>query len=326
MLTAAKTTARNAGRLRAILLAAGIAAAPSAAVADAAATTRPANLVLPTMGGLQLWADAFVHSGWRIQQHVLTGHYRLLDRRDRRRAWGSYDDCYRVFDHLRAQQRLAPSSRHLVLVLHGILGFKQSVSDLEAGLRAAGFDAVAVNYPSTRRTVAQHAEQLAELLARAEGADTVSFVSHSMGGLVVRQLLAQPHAWQNRLRTHRVVMIAPPSQGAQLADRLAHMSAYDLVLGDGGAALTSAAAGELPAPPVPFGIIAGGRGDDAGLNPLLPGDDDGLVSVAETDLAGAADRLLLPEHHYGIAEAPATIAAAIHFLRHGRFRDARITR
>lgn len=322
MLRPSKATARKAGRLRAILLAAGIAVAPTAAVGDAAATTtRPANLVLPTMGGLQLWADAFVHAGWRIQQNVLTGHYRLLDRRDLRRAWGSYDDCYRVFDHLRGQQRLAPPSRHLVLVLHGILGFKQSVSDLEAGLRAAGFDAVAVNYPSTRRTVAQHAEQLAELLARTEGADTVSFVSHSMGGLVVRQLLAQPHAWQSRLRTHRVVMIAPPSQGAHLADRLAHLTAYDLVLGDGGSGLTTAAARELPAPPVPFGIIAGGRGDGTGLNPLLPGDDDGLVGVAETDLAGAADRLLLPEHHYGIAEAPATIAATIQFLRHGRFRD-----
>ena len=319
---AGRTTAQNAGRLRAILLAAGIVAAPTAAVADAATpTTSPVNLPAPTMGGLQLWADAFVHAGWRIQQNVLTGHYRLLDRRDRRRAWGSYADSYRAFDDLRGQQRLAPSSRHLVLVLHGILGFKQSVADMEAGLRAAGFDAVAVNYPSTRRTLAQHAEQLAELLARTEGADTVSFVSHSMGGLVVRQLLARPHAWQHRLRTHRVVMIAPPSQGAHLADRLAHMSAYNLVLGDGGGGLTTAAARALPAPPVSFGIIAGGRGDGAGLNPLLPGDDDGLVGVTETDLAGAADRLLLPEHHYGIAEAPATIAATIQFLRHGRFRD-----
>ena len=105
---------------RAALLAAAIAVTPAASV----------NLVLPTLGGLQLWADVFVHAGWRIQRHVVTGHHRLLDGRDLRRAWGSYDDCYRVFGHHRDVQRLAPAIRRVPRQLG-----KHAVSPLLSALR-----------------------------------------------------------------------------------------------------------------------------------------------------------------------------------------------
>ena len=51
------------------------------------------NLRLPTFGGKQFWRDCLIDREWRIQQHVHTGHFRLLDARNHRRAWGSYAAC-----------------------------------------------------------------------------------------------------------------------------------------------------------------------------------------------------------------------------------------
>ena len=44
-------------------------------------------------------------------------------------------------------------------------------------------------------------------------------------------------------------------------------------------------------------ILAGGKGDDQGINPLLPGDDDGVISVETTRLPGALDFGLVPVLH-----------------------------
>ncbi len=51
------------------------------------------NIPAATLGGKQFWADEFVHGSWRIQRNVLSGHYRLLDPDNTRRAWGTWDHC-----------------------------------------------------------------------------------------------------------------------------------------------------------------------------------------------------------------------------------------
>ncbi len=72
----------------------------------------------------------------------------------------------------------------------------------------------------------------------------------------------------------------------------------------------------------PFAIIAGGKSDDSGFNPLLPGDDDGTVRLAETRLEGAKDFLVVPEIHALISNHQNTIRATINFLKHGKFEAA----
>ncbi|MEZ5950005.1 MAG: hypothetical protein R3C12_12485 [Planctomycetaceae bacterium] len=74
---------------------------------------------------------------------------------------------------------------------------------------------------------------------------------------------------------------------------------------------------------MPFGIIAGGRGGHTwGFNPLLPGDDDGTVTVASTRLDGASDFLLVPTLHMGLMRYPVAMQAIVNFLDKGRFSDA----
>ena len=283
----------------------------------------PGNLPTPTLGGTQLWRDSHVFAGWRIQENVLTGHARLLDPEDTRRAWGSYAQVKARLDDLRRIENIQPPSKHLVLLVHGILRSTGTFSALEIALIEAGFDAVAISYPSTRSTIEEHADGLARLLDRQEGSETVSFVTHSMGGLVVRHLLRQDEAWQRRIAVRRIVLIAPPNQGSAVARLLKDIPAYRWIYGAAGQQLTPAEVSKIPLIEHPFAIVAGGTGDGEGFNPLLPGDDDGTVALAETRLEGALDFLVVPEIHAIISNHPDTIRATINFLKHGGFEDTR---
>lgn len=282
----------------------------------------PSNLATPTMGGTQLWRDSHVFAGWRIQENVLTEHFRLLDPEDIRRAWGTYTQVKARLDALKKIENIRPPSKHLVLLIHGILRSTGTFSELEKALIEAGFDAVAISYPSTRSTIEEHAEGLARLLDRQEGTETVSFVTHSMGGLVVRYLLSRDGAWKNRIAVDRIVLIAPPNQGSAIARLLEDVPAYRLIYGEAGQQLTPAEASNIPAIEHPFAIVAGGTGDDEGFNPFLPGDDDGTVGLAETRLEGALDFLVVPEIHAVISNHPDTIRATINFLKRGKFDAA----
>ncbi len=290
--------------------------APPAAVAK---DDGPWNLSAPTMGGKQLWRDAHVYGGWRIQENVLSGHFRLLDSADTRRAWGTYGQCKSRLEEAKESGSIQPPGRHLVLLVHGILRSGGTFDALEEALIERGYDAVAISYPSSRGSIEGHAAGLAELMDRQVGTDTVSFVTHSMGGLVVRHLLAGDGAWKSRIDINRVVMIAPPNQGSAIARLLEDLAPYRLIYGEAGQELTPAEVSRIPSLDHSFAIIAGGKGDDRGFNPYLVGDDDGTVSIAEAQLDGAEDFLVIPEIHALISNHRITVRATVNFIDHGRF-------
>ena len=283
------------------------------------------NIAMPTLGGKQFWADAYVYAGWRIQHNIYTDHYRLLDPENVRRAWGEYIACKDVFDDIRLKKKIAPSSDHLVLLVHGIARSTGTFSVMQQALFEVGYDAVAISYPSTRATIEAHAEVLERILNNLEETTTVSFVTHSMGGLVVRQLLSTQSAWQERIKVNRVVQIAPPNQGSAVARWLEDIHLYKLLYGEAGLQLTPNGVSRLPTFQHPFGIIAGGKGNADGYNPLLAGDDDGTVRVQETVLDGATDFITVPEIHALISNSPLTIKSTISFLKKGCFNCSNIS-
>jgi len=280
----------------------------------------PFDATARTLGALQLWSDEYVHAGWRIQRHVLRGHCRLLDPKDVRHARGSYDSCRTAFERIRRRDGIAPPGTDLVLLVHGIARSRKTFSKMREALARAGFDATAISYASTRRTLEAHAAGLEALLDRLEGSETISFVAHSMGGLVLRHLMARDGAWKRRVRPRRIVLIAPPNQGSAIARRLAPFPPYAALFGEAGRQLTpEAVAASVPPLGVPFAIIAGGRGNGTGFNPFLGGDNDGTVAVSETALDGAEQFLLVPAIHALICSYPETIRATVNYLRTGRF-------
>ena len=280
---------------------------------------RPINLPMPTLGGKQVWADIFIRSGWRIQRNVYSGQCRLLDSNNIRRARGTLEQCRHSFERIQKRNPAAVRNGHVVMLVHGLGRSAGTFALLEDSLRREGYETANVNYPSTRLGIAAHADNLEHIIQSLEGVTMLSFVTHSLGALVVRDLLAREREWRNSIAIHRLVMIAPPNKGSQIADRLKALPAYRWLTGECGQGLTTAAAAKLPVPSVDFGIIAGGRGNTNGFNPLLPGDNDGLVTVAETALDGARDFLLVRTTHGLVDDHPQTIDATLSFLRDGCF-------
>lgn len=281
---------------------------------------RLAQLPMPTLGGKQLWGDVYVYGGHRIQRNVITTHHRLLGPGDIRLAVGTWDQCYQAFDRHRAAGRVHLTSDHLVLLLHGFFRSKDCFGPMTKALQKAGYEAHGVNYPSTRQGLDDHARQICELLDRSEGYKKVSFVTHSMGGIVARVLLAADAPWRHRIEVNRLVMIGTPNRGAEMVTHLSQLPAFEGVSGPALAALAPTRASELPLPKAKFGVIAGARGDGRGYNPLLPGDDDMTVSVASTRLPGAEDMLIVNAVHTFIMINPTVIRATLRYLETGAFR------
>ena len=261
------------------------------------------NLALPTAGGLQLWADVFWGGGWRIQQHIWSGHHRLIDPAGVRRAWGDHAACRAVFAVVRARTGWPPV-RRLVLGLAGMGRTRHALTLLRHALGPDDVLAL-VAYSSTRASLAEHALRLRRLLADLPDVERVAIVTHSLGALVARSALAAPAAERAQWpRIDGVVMLCPPNQGSALADRWHRTPPHRWLLGPAGQELTTAAAHAVPLPVDPVVIIAGGRGDGRGRNRHLAGDDDGTVRVAETWLPGAvAHHVIDVGHTFGVCDA-----------------------
>ncbi len=276
------------------------------------------TLPLPTLSGRQLWQDVAYHAGWRVQRHVWTGHYRLLDPDGWRHAWGGAIEVREQFEAVRGDPTISPSSDHLVVLVHGWGRTQGMFSDMKEALIAEGYDVLSLAYPSTRLSTVEHAAALTTLISDLRGVREVSFVTHSLGGIVLRKMLATRQGPESAARLHRAVLIAAPNQGARLAEELQNFDPFHWVGGPVAAELTPERLAALPAPSLPFITIAGARGTADGWNPLIPGDDDGVVALAETRLEGAEAHHVVPALHTFIVDHPRTIAITHAYLAQTR--------
>jgi hypothetical protein len=208
----------------------------------------------------------------------------------------------------------------VVLLLHGIGKSSLDMAPMTAALRHEGYCAINWKYPSRSHCMDDLAGLLAEKVAEL-GERRLHFVTHSMGGIIVRKYLTK-HAPAN---VGRFVMIGTPNQGAYLADKLSQLKIFDKMFGPAGRELCQGERGACANAGVPvceFGIIAGGLGWKWGWNPLVPGDNDGTVSVECTRLEGARDFVVVPHAHPVIQMMPRTIRFTLRFLESGTFSDS----
>lgn len=168
----------------------GLVLAGSLAAQDAPSSA-PANFPTGTFGGQQFWSDELVFRDWRIQQNVLTRHYRLLDDRDFRMAWGTFEQCQAKFDELRRERELAPLDGKAVILLHGLSRTRDAMGGIARHLADEGYTPLNVSYASTRRSLDDHAASLARIIAALDGVDEINFVGHSLGNLIVRRYLGE---------------------------------------------------------------------------------------------------------------------------------------
>lgn len=226
--------------------------------------------------------------------------------------------------HARDAGESPSADQECIILLHGLGRTRRSMAPLAEALSAAGYRTVNWGYPSRTATVEALAMQtIPAALEQCPAAETtrIHFVTHSMGGLLVRYYLTR-HAIE---KLGRVVMLAPPNQGSEVCDVLRDKFFYRWYNGPAGRQLGTGP-DDLPARlgPVdyPVGVIAGNAHSffDAWLSKRIPGDDDGKVAVERTKVAGMADFVVLPYTHPFIMDADETIGQTIRFLRHGAFR------
>lgn len=210
----------------------------------------------------------------------------------------------------------ALARRPTVVLLHGLLRTERSMSVLRGDLDRAGFPTWACTYPSRRRSVADCARYVDERLS-ADGVDgPLVAVTHSMGGIVVRHLLHRP--WLG------AVMLAPPSQGSQVAQRMRSNALYRWLYGPAGHEM-----GELsnawPVPAFPTLVIAGSRRLSLanptswltvglGLFPTAAA-HDGTVALAESAVPGNDPPLVVDASHTWVMNHPEVRRQVLDFVR-----------
>ena len=188
-------------------------------------------------------------------------------------------------------------------------------------LRRAGYTILNPLYPSWRWPLDRIVEDLHSRLARfAQPLGTVHCVGHSMGGLVLRALLAR----QRPANLGRVVMLGTPNSGSELADLLYRLRLHGPVLNRAGQCLRTVRPTEveqlLGAIDYPLGIIAGDRPLVAPLSGLVfRAPNDGKVSVAATHIAGQSDHLVMPVAHTALIYSQPVADQVARFLKEGRF-------
>ncbi|MDR1498133.1 MAG: hypothetical protein LBS59_06975 [Puniceicoccales bacterium] len=194
---------------------------------------------------------------------------------------------------------------------------------MEKSLSKQGFFTHNIHYPSLTAPIAQLADNaIGPAISHCQqaGAAAIHFVTHSMGGILVRSYLRHhPHP----LTLGRTVMIAPPNNGSEVADALKNLWIYRRFFGPAGQELcTDANCTPKQLGPVNFelGVIAGNRSYDFICSRFfLRIPNDGKVTVESTRVEGMRDHLILSAAHTFIAHSPEVLRQTAHFLRHGTF-------
>lgn len=206
-----------------------------------------------------------------------------------------------------------------VVLVHGLSRRSGSLMAIGEALLAQGYRVCRIDYPSMSEPPEAIVTGFTEHVRDCAPADArLHFVTHSLGGIVLR-------AWVRETAPAaigRVVMLAPPNQGTELADIAARSALLSAVLGPAAGHLGTGP-GSLPRRlgPADFelGIIAG----DRSLHPLgtfvLEGPNDGTVTAASARLAGMRDFATVRRTHSFLMDSPEVIEEVLAFLASGCF-------
>jgi pimeloyl-ACP methyl ester carboxylesterase len=216
------------------------------------------------------------------------------------------------------------SASDCVVLLHGLARTAMSMKPMQRALIDEGFETANIDYPSREYGVEELAQiaipQGLEVCRSTAGVEHIHFVTHSLGGILLRQYLSEKPIAE----LGRVVMLGPPNQGSAAVDELRDWPGFDWLNGPAGLQLGK---GDDSVPlrlgPATFelGVIAGNRTIDPITSSLLDNPDDGRVSVADTKLDGMQDFVEVEHSHAFMMRMHEPIELTIRFLKKGSFGE-----
>ena len=280
------------------------------------------NIPTPTFGGHFFW-DTTKAGSWRLQINTVFGNWRLLDNDGIRHAWGTnleqladflfnrplsilanYLDAGEAFSHTPSP---APSGKTLFLV-HGWGVRERSMQALANAMAVHGYNAYNYDYPTSKHTIQEHADiflaNLRKILATLSPDEKVFFLTHSMGGLILRTALAQMSEEECR-RITAIVMLGPPNQGSYLAylGKLPFVDDFNASLADMTPENDSHTM-TIPAPPFLPPVC------------IIVGQHDGKVPLSKTHLPGNAEtkHIVVPATHPGLRNPDNVLQHILNFF------------
>lgn len=216
---------------------------------------------------------------------------------------------------MRAEQGLPAT----VLVLHGMGRSPRSMAPLAQDLSNAGYRVRNLGYPTRGYDVAElTARYLAPAIAACDASSPVHLVTHSLGSILTRCYLQRA----NLPPDSRVVMMAPPNQGSEVADHVRGWWLYRLLTGRVGQQLGTgpdSIVHSLKPVDAEIGVIAADRSLQPWFSRLFRGPNDGAVAVAKTRLPEMRDFVVVHSTHTLMMFNPKVRQQVLHFLAHGRF-------
>lgn len=210
-------------------------------------------------------------------------------------------------------------AEEVVILLHGLIRTSSSMEVMEDALLKEAYIVHNIDYPSRHFPIEKLAKDVREQVAAlTESDDTIHFVTHSMGGILVRTI-------QKEIPLEnigRVVMLSPPNQGSELVDSLGSFSLFDWINGPAGSQLGTEPDDYIASlGPVDFelGVITGDRSINWINSIIIPGKDDGKVSTEHAKVEGMQDFMVIHATHPYIMKNDEAVKATIRFLKSGSF-------
>jgi pimeloyl-ACP methyl ester carboxylesterase len=219
----------------------------------------------------------------------------------------------------------ANNETSLVVLLHGLARSDASFKKMERSLQDEAYTTCNISYPSTKYPVEKLVSDfvLPKIKRCVKGKhETVNFVTHSMGGIVVRYLATQEHPF----KIGRVVMLSPPNKGSEVVDTLGDLWLFQAINGPAGLQLSTSnesLPNTLGEPDFELGIITGNQSINLILSSMIDGDNDGKVSVKSARLEGMKDFLVIEATHPFIMNNDIAIEQTKYFLKNAVFNHSK---
>lgn len=205
-----------------------------------------------------------------------------------------------------------------VVLLHGLWRGWRAMQPLARALGNEGFSTLNLPYPSVRLPIARLVGHIRTEVAKIARDQPVHFITHSLGGILVRSLLTGPVPWE----TGKIIMLAPPNHGSEIVDWLKKHPPLHQVLGPAGRSLGSdGVARELAAlpPEIQAAVIMGNRDSIPIFTRLLEPENDGIVSTGKGRIDGLRGFTVVNADHTFIQSHPEAIRLSLHFLKTGEW-------
>ena len=220
----------------------------------------------------------------------------------------------RTLSESEKSENVAMKKDGTIILLHGQGRTRLSMVILGKRFRSAGYQTLNFPYNQTTDSLDEISGQLIEFIRKKVKTSNYHLIGHSLGNVIIRNAFRKEYPDG----LGKIVMLAPPNQPAHLAKRLKKNPVYRKFTGDSGQKLSEEEFyRDLPVPTVPFGVIAG----DKGQSLTFSEPNDAVVTVESTKLEGMADWILLHHGHAFIMNCKDTFEYCQRFIERGRFKQ-----